>query len=224
MDIVVPEKSKLSIEALYFDITIDGPVREVRIPNSLGRIDVRNVDGVVDITTVNQRVEAEDLTGDISLMTSNAPMSVHNVRATKKAARFRNDNGDITIEGMIGSVNVSNDYGRIEVLDFEPGKEGNIIRGSSGPIVVDVSHLSDGSIFINNRYEDIEVSIPSSVSTRLSLSVDEEGKISVENIPVRADLVQPTRMNLVSGEGAALVSASISGSGNIYIRGAGAGE
>ncbi|MEW5995534.1 MAG: hypothetical protein AB1744_14215, partial [Candidatus Zixiibacteriota bacterium] len=93
-----------------------------------------------------------------------------------------------------------------------------------GPIYVDIIHMADSRVVISNRYEDIDVRIPAELSARLSLAVDEEGKIEVGKLPFKVDLVQPTRLNLVAGEGEALISATIRGSGNIYLRGEEAGE
>jgi hypothetical protein len=54
--------------------------------------------------------------------------------------------------------------------------------------------------------------------------VDEEGRIEVKNFVFTADLVQYDRLNLVAGDGEALVSASARDEGNIFVRASGNGD
>ncbi len=223
-DLSVPLNSRIEIDAPYFDVTAVGPFEAAVVPSSMGRLYVSKVAGRLHLETVNQKVEIESVSGDILVTTSNALLTARDILSPESQAKFRNTGGDILIDGVTGELSVRNEYGRIEIRDFEPHSQGNLIRGFSGPISVDITHVTDGQVIISNRYEDIDVNIPVDLSARLSLAVDEGGRITADNFPFKTDFVQPTRLNLVAGEGQALISATIRGRGNIYVAGEEAGE
>jgi hypothetical protein len=216
--VIVPESCVIEIEALYFDITAEGPFEGMIIPSSLGNLEIADVTKQLKLKTANGRVSIERISGDISVATSNSELAAKDISSSGKQAQFTNDGGDIRIDGFAGEMSVKNSYGRIEITDFEVDGSSNLIRGFSGPIVVDIRRITDGQVVINNRFEDIEIALPNNLSARLSLAVDDNGKIDVSNFPFKTDLVEPNRLNLVTGDGEALISASIRGAGNIFVR------
>ncbi len=217
-ELIVPESCIIEIAALYFDVAADGPFEAVVVSSSLGKLDIRDVTKQLELETANRRVSIEKISGEISVITTNSLLTAREISSSGKQARFQNDGGDIVIDGCAGDIRVKNSYGRIEVADFKPGDGRSTIRGFSGPVVVEMTKVTNGQVVISNRSEDIEVKIPPSLSARLSLAVQEGGKIEVGNFQFKTDLVQPNRLNLVAGDGEALVSASVTGRGNIYLR------
>jgi hypothetical protein len=220
----VPESCLVEVEATYFDVTANGPLAAVLVPSSLGRLEITDVTQQLKLETSNRRVSLKEISGDVSVTTSNADLSATEISCPASPARFQNDGGDIRIDGFTGAVNIKNSYGRVEISDFDVIGGGNYIRGLSGPIVIEIGRITDGQVIISNRFEDIDITVPSDLSARFSLDVDEGSKIEVTNFPFKTDLVNPTRLNLVTGDGAAFISASVRGSGNIYVRAAGEGE
>ncbi len=217
-ELTIPESCFVEIEAPYFDIEAHGPFEGVVVPSSLGKLEVTDVSKQLELKTANRRVSIEKISGDISVTTSNSELAAKDISSVDKQARFKNDGGDIRIGGFVGRVNVKNSYGRIEITDFEPQGSGNLIRGFSGPVIVDIKRITDGQVVINNRFEDIGITVPSDLSARLSLAVDKGGKIEAGNFTFKTDLVQPNRLNLVAGDGESLISGSIRGKGNIFVR------
>ncbi len=220
IEIAVPESCFVEIEAPAFDIDARGPFSGFVVSSSLGRIEVSDVQGEVEIETANRRVSLENATGDISVQTSNATLVAFDINSEDGQAKFENEGGDIRIDGIVGTLNLRCSYGRVEVDNFALMGGRSFIRGLSEPVVVNLSRISDGQLIVNNRYEDIELTVPRDVSTSFSLSVEEDSKIEVLNIPFTADLVLDNRLNLTSGDGSSLVRGAIRGSGNIYVRGA----
>jgi hypothetical protein len=218
VELIVPENCIIEIDALYFDIAAEGPFEAVIVPASLGKLDICDVTKRLELETANRRVAIEEISGEISVITSNSPLTVKDISSAGRQAHFQNDGGDIEIDGFRGEFIVKNSYGRIKIADFEPGAGRSSIRGFSGPIVVEITQITDGQVVISNRFEDIEVRIPANLSARLSLAVEEGGKIEVGSIQFKTDLVQPNRLNLVAGDGEALISASVTGRGNIYLQ------
>ncbi len=219
VEVRVPEEISLEIDALYFDVTAEGPFSGVLIPSSLGRIEVTDVDGPVEVATANRRLTLSQITGPVSARTRNSTLLATDIDTDGKQASFRNDGGDIHISGITGEVSASNVFGRIEITEFNVRGRRNVIRGQSAPVSIRVLELSDGQLVVSNRLEDIEITLPSNVSAEMTLAVDEGGKIEVNNFKFMTDLVQRDRLGLVAGDGDGFVSSSISGRGNIYIRG-----
>ncbi|MFH1372825.1 MAG: hypothetical protein ABII79_03410 [bacterium] len=217
-EVVVPENCVLEIDAAYFDLTANGPFEEVNVPSSMGKLEVRNVTARLYLKTVNGSVYLENISGEILVSTSNAPLAARQIVSNGQTARFINDGGNIGINDFSGQIDVKSSYGRIELSDFKLRTGRSSIRGKSGPITVDISEIDDARVMISNRFEDIEITVPVDLSARLSLAVEEGGKIDVGDFLFKADLVQPDRLNLVAGDGEALISASLSGKGNIYLR------
>ncbi len=218
-ELTLPPDWSLEIEAVYFDLTATGPFTELSNSTSLGRLDVSHVTKLLDLSTANRRVNVNDVSGSISVSTTNSTLAAGDVTSLAETATFRNDGGDIRIDGLQGAVNVRNSYGRIEIVGFEPHGGKSYIRCVSGPILVALTEMADGQLSINNRYEDIELEIPSDLSAVVTLAVDDEGKIDASEFNFKTELVEQNRLNLIAGTGVGLISGSVRGKGNIYIRG-----
>ena len=138
LEVTVPVGSYLEFDARQFNLDIEGPVSGVIVPSSLGRIDIVDVDGVVDITTANQKVSLDSIVGAISVVTSNARIDATNLKSRGQPGSFRNDGGDIMIENYTGEISVRNNFGRISIQGLTPTGTKNYIRGMSEPIVLDI--------------------------------------------------------------------------------------
>lgn len=215
----VPKGTILEAEAHYFDLFVEGPLAGVFVPESYGRLKVSDVEGVVDLTTVNRRVTLENITGEVNVSTTNSTLSAVDINCPSEQAQFRNEGGDIHIDGFVGSLSIKNSYGRIEVEGFTPIGSRNFVRGFSGPIYLEISKFDNVRLRVSNQFEDIELDLPPDISTVLSLTVDETGKIKAGNFPFTTEVVENNRMDLVTGSGESVLSASVSGEGNIYVRG-----
>jgi hypothetical protein len=218
-ELVVPIGSRIEIEAPLYDVSARGPFEQIIIPESLGRLEIADVSGRVEVASVNRRVLLEDITGQISASTSNSSLKATNINTGDSQAKFRNNGGDIQIEGFVGGINAKNSYGRITILDFEPRGQSNYIRGENGPITLEISRMTEGQLVATNRHEDIDISIPDTLSAYLTLSVGEEGIIEATHFPFISDLVQRNRLSLIAGTGDVDISGTVRGKGNIYIRG-----
>ena len=219
VNLTIPELCKVEIDASYFDIEAEGPFEEFVVPGSLGRIHVSEVTSEFDVVTSNRRLQIEDISGHIKAVTTNSILIARNVKALDGQAVFRNEGGDIKIHGVSGEINVRNSYGRTKIEMFEATGRKSYVKSQYGPIEIELTRVGDGQLIVTNRYEDIEISLPADVSAEFSLAVEEEGKIEVYNFPFKPDLILQNRLSLISGDGAALISGSIRGKGDVYVRG-----
>lgn len=218
VDVVVPLNWSLRVEATYYDVVAVGPFSSVEVPSSLGRLDISAVDGELDVTTANRRVTLEDITGTINVETSRSTLSGRSIRSLGEQARFRNEAGEIDLQDVAGAVNIRNDFGRISLSGFEPQGTSSLIRGSQAPISIELGRISEGLV-VSNRNEDIDITLPDSASAILHLAVDDSGHIEASGFDFTTDMVQPTRLSLIAGDGAVDISGKIRGEGNIYVRG-----
>ena len=219
IDIIVPDSAGIDIEATYFDVIGVGPFTRVNIPSSLGRLTISKVTNELELATSNRRILIKDIYGKISVSTTNSTLEATNIRSLKNTAAFQNRDGDIRIKGFAGQINVRNSYGRINLTDFQPIGNRNVIRGKSAPVTIDIIKMIEEQIIISNHYEDIDITVPSDLSSIFSLATSNEGKIEVNGLQFQADLIQESRMSLVTGDGNNTINCTVQGGGNIYIRG-----
>jgi len=222
--LVLPAECSVEIDAAYFDVKAVGPLLAMVNTSSLGRLQVSEVTERLKLNTANRRVMIENISGEISVTTSNANLTARNLFCTETDAVLRNEDGDITIDGVMGGVNVSTQYGRIKIEDFRPRGRRSFVRGHSGPISVSITEFTDCRLLINNRYEDIDLTVPAHCNSTLALAVDEQGKIEVSDLIVKPETVLPNRLNLVVGDGSGLIRATIQGDGTIHVRGQDEGD
>jgi hypothetical protein len=155
----------------------------------------------------------------VSAATTNSSLMAENITSVKDQARFRNDGGDIEITGLVGTLDIKNSYGRITVENFESRGRSSYIRGASGPISIELVSMTEGQLVVSNRQEDVEITVPDTLSAFYTLSVDDDGIIEASNFPFTPDLVERNRLNLQSGDGRVDILGSVKGKGNIYVRG-----
>jgi hypothetical protein len=217
--LAVPVGAEVEIQAPTFDVTVAGPLRGMDIPESLGRLEISRITERLTVATANRRIILSDISGRISAATTNSTLMAERITSTDDQARFRNDGGDIDIDGLVGSLNARNSYGRITVKNFEARGSSSYIRGTSGPISVEIISMSEGQLVITNRQEDIEINVPDTLSAFYTLSVEDDGIIEATNFPFTPDLVERDRLNLVSGDGRIDIRASVKGKGNVFVRG-----
>jgi len=219
LEISVPLHCHVEIEAPYFNVDATGPFSAVNIPASLGRIQVSDVNGSTIIGTSNQRLTVERISGEINISTSNATLEAFEIQCLGKPAVIRNEAGDINMDGVTGSINVKNSFGRVEIERFVPLGGKNFVRGQSAPILMYIDSITTAEVIVRNQHEDIEIMIPRDISAEFSLAVGDDGRIEASNLEFIADIVQHNRLILHSADGTARIAGSIRGEGNIYITG-----
>ncbi len=220
VELIVPRGFTVELDATYYNLVARGPLRGIVVQSSLGRFDVADVTEQLEISTKNRRVKLENISGNITVSTTNSSLIATNVDSPRGTATFRNDGGDIKIDGFKGQINVKNSFGKIVISRFSPTGESNFIRDVSGPITLDITDMSKGQLVVNNRYEDINITIPQDLKGYFSLAVDQDGLIEAINFPFTTDLVERDRLSLSSGSDNVEIVGAIRGTGNIYLRGA----
>lgn len=220
MEVVVPQDCSVEIDASLFDVDVTGPIADVRVTESLGRIKIDGVTRSLDVSTSNRRVTIANVSGTVSVATTNSLLEATNITAgTNQRAEFRNDEGDIRIEKFSGEVTVRNSYGRIDMVGVVLSGSRNLIRSAYGPIYLELRNILDAQVKLSNRHEDIEIEMPDDLKAVLSLAVEEDSRIEVTGFDMKPELVERNRLSMIAGGSESLISGSISGKGNIFVRG-----
>ncbi len=141
-------KSRLSIEAYYPDdefsrserraiknksifYTIEIPKNSsLRIKNSFGDVDLKDLAGSFDITTGMGSLTAENLKGDTELNNKFGILTAYEIDGN---ADINNANNSVEVIGVTGDLVLENRFGEIEVEDVKGGAN---INGGNGNITV----------------------------------------------------------------------------------------
>jgi len=218
-ELYLPLDCQIEINAVYFDIKIEGPFNSVRNKPSLGRLDVRGVSQDVNLITSSRGIIAKDIGGTVSLTTSNREMRIENLASRSRPAEIINENADINITNCTGAVNLKDSYGKIKLENMLFSGSDSKISGSYGPIRLEISDIENTVVNVTNSNEDIQITIPDSVSAKFVLKVGPRGKISVEGLKIQPAAVKNDQLEFITGDGKGALLVTIEGNGNIYLSG-----
>lgn len=217
--LLLPENCDIVVDAIYFDLAMEGPFRSVENRSSFGRLDIQKVTERLNLSGSNRDMNIEDISGDIYISTSNADIRIEDIITGSRAARIRNENGDIFIDKAKGTLNIKSSYGRIRLNDVSLFDGASRIIGVHCPIKMEVIEISDAELSISSTYEDVMLFLAETVSARISLEVESEGEMHVNDITVKPILIESNRLELVVGDGNSEIIVDVEGGGNINIEG-----
>ena len=215
----LPEGSMVVIDAMYFDIIVDGPFRSVKNVNSFGRLDVKHITEKTVLSTSHGNISVKDLSGDISIETENADIRAYQVAASDKPAQFINKNGDVILNGCMGGLSIKNSYGKVRAEDISTSGQKISIDCDYTPVFLALDELDSAVVSITNVNEDISIDFSGKLSAVVDLQVDADSEIHVEGMPIKPDDVEPRRIEFETGSGDNRISAKIKGIGDITFQG-----
>jgi hypothetical protein len=215
----LPANCQIEINAIYFDIVIEGPFKSVSNSSSFGRLEAGKITEYLSLTTNNQDIIARDIAGEIKLITSNGDIRLNNLSSLLKPAIIRNENGSIIINQLTGSFDIDNSYGKIKLEQLNLIDRESRISGSYSPIRVEVAEISGATLNIANNNEDVDIWVPKSISARFNLKSKSGSQIDVVGLPIRPKRVDRDRLEFVTSDGNSHIIVSINGDGSITIHG-----
>lgn len=218
-DLYLPSDCHIEIDAVYFDLKIDGPFKSIKNKASLGRLDVRKITQEVNLTTTGREIIAKDISGDIALTTGNGEIRIENLVSRIRPADIINENANINVSNVTGSINIRNSYGKIRLDNFHLAGADSRIAGSYGPIRLEISDITNTALAISNRNEDIQITLPDTTSAKFLLKVSLRGSINVEGLMAKPTAVKSDQLEFITGAGESEIAVSIEGNGNISIKG-----
>jgi len=215
----LPYDCQIKIDAEYFDLIIDGPFVSVENDKSYGRMDIRNITKVVELTGTNRDISLKNVSGDINVNLSHADLWIDEMRSEYRAARIKNDYGNVNIDGFEGEIIVIDSYGKIKMADIRLSEGKSSIEAVQCPINLSVESLDKTELFLSSTYEDIVMDVPNSAAVDFQLKTERAGEIHVQDIPIKPIKVESNYVELSSGKGGSIIKVGIEGGGNIIVNG-----
>ena len=219
----LPGNAALEINADYFDLNVEGPLRAIDNMSSFGRMEVRKITERLNLTTSNQDIVATDITGEIFLAATNGDIRVEKMQSGSTPAQLRNQNGNVTVTQASGALDIKNSYGKIRLEDINLTMPGSRVAGSYGPVRMTLSTINKATLEMTNTNDDIELSVPADIAASFALTVGSDGEISADGLMMKPTGVQNNRLNFTSGGGGSDISIRVSGDGNIHLSGTASG-
>ncbi len=219
--IEIPENSGVRINTSYFDIDAVGPFSAFSVTESLNKVDVRTVRGPVDVRVSNRALTIKDVRGSVFATNKYGLIRLENIDTGDETATVRNEHGEISMDMFRGGCDLRNSYDRIVAQRLYLTGSKNRIKNVSGLITLEFDSLSTGKLRVNNSYSPISVNIKNRVDAEFICKTDEGSRVIAEHMDMTPTLVYDTRLEFDTGDGAAEVRLTTTGSGDIDIVGPG---
>ncbi|WP_202708069.1 DUF4097 family beta strand repeat-containing protein [Sporosalibacterium faouarense] len=178
--IQTPPDVEVEVENGYGDVSIEEINKNVKIENEHGQVELRSINGSVDVTNSYDRVEVEKVTQDVKIINKHGEVNIKkvdgnilvrnsydaiNIEEVKGDLEIENSHDKIYVDNIDGNVEIVSQYGDVEVKDANKEID---IRNRHGKILVRAEDIIEGDIDIVNEFGDIDI----------DLLEDQEGKIS----------------------------------------------
>jgi len=239
IDLVGPF-SGVNIDDEYGSITVENVRGNSVIKTSYSSIDLSNIEGSITVEASYSEINARDIiikNSPAIFTTSYGALNLEDITGSVEAVT---DYGNIKVSNIhapTGSVILRTNYGQIEADDvdgelvcetsFEPIILGNIelTHGISkfdtkhAPIDAEILRMNDSQLIINNTYSHINLNLPSEISAKLLLAVDEGGTIHTRDLSIKPLVLKRNRLVGLVGDGLAKIEINVDGIGEINISG-----
>jgi hypothetical protein len=219
LDIFIPEGFILKTKTYSFDLDIRGPLKKVDIENNYGKTYVSDVSENTRIDGAYNRVDVENIQGDLDIHTTYNSISARDVDADKGKALFKTVYGEINLENVRGQIEAETIYSAIYAANVSLLGGVNKIQTVYSEIDLEFEEIEDSELHVKNTYGNINVSVPEGISARLTLTVDRGGKIHTTGILITPTVLRKTRLEGICGQGESKIEMDVDGIGKIYLEG-----
>jgi hypothetical protein len=196
LEISVPARSALEIEAFSADTSVSGVKGAVQIESVNGNVAVHAGGGALDLNSVNGRIEVDGAPSRVRAEGVNGAVALRGVSGDVEASTV---NGELSVEG--GALTA----GRFETV--------------SGTLKVNVALADDARLALETVSGTVELTLPSGSSARFALS-SFSGSIQSElggEAKRTSRYTQESELDFVAGDGKATVDVRTL-SGSIQLR------
>jgi hypothetical protein len=215
----IPENCAVEINTAYFDIMATGPFIEFVVAESLSKVQVDKVIGLVDIKVSNRPLIISNISGKLTATNKYDRLRLENIATGDELGTVRNEHGEIVIEGYQGGLDARTSYDRIVGQNLYLTGSKNRVKNISALINLSLDSLTAGKLRVNNQYESITLEIKNRVEAEFICKTSEEGVVTADHMEIIPTLVDENRLEFKSGAGTAEVRLTARGGGNIKIDG-----
>jgi hypothetical protein len=197
-------KGLVAIDAKYADILAN----DIQIEEGTGLFKSSNGDIVL-----------ENITGPLEATTSQKDIKANNVKTDNGSLILRTDYGDINGGDLSGELVVETSYGSIELRDIYLPYGISKFETKYSPIDVMLIDIDDAQLLVNNTYSSINLNVPATISSKITLAVDDGGKIHTQGLSIKPLIMESNRLVGIAGDGISKIEANVDGIGEINIQG-----
>ncbi len=215
----VPSGCSININAAYFDLNVTGPINSLANKASMGTMNVENISSNLELIGSNRYIGVKNITGLISIIGEHSNIKAENIRSGKKAAYIRNESGNIVIDKIVGAIEVKNSYGKIRVTAADFLERRSRVLGDQCSVKMEINSIEDTELSIGSIFEDVELTLPKSVSTVFELNTEDDGEIHLTDIGIVTEKVRRNHLMARAGDGSSIIYIDNESGGDILISG-----
>jgi hypothetical protein len=230
----------VSLETSYSPITVAGIRGPVDITTSYSPLSLTEIEGSIkartrygsieasDIVvslgsalfnTINGAISLSDIQGPVEAYTSYSAIQANDIEAAEGSIVFRTSYSPIAIEDVSGELICETSFSPISMSGVALTHGQSKVETSYSPIDAEIERMESGQLLIYNNYNNINLLLPSDISSHLIASVDAGGRIHAANLPVKPIYLDITRLEGTLGDGLSRIELKVSGVGTIEIEG-----
>jgi len=187
-----------------------GAMKATNITIPLGTAIFKNTGGVITL---------KDIQGPVEAYTSYSTIDASDIDAAEGSIVLRTSYSPINVSGVSGELICETSFSPINIVDGDLTHGQSKIETSYSPISAELSNIDGSKLFIYNNYNNINLSVPTDISSQVVASVDEGGRIRATNLPVKPTFLDVTRLEGLLGDGRGWIELKVSGIGKINIEG-----
>src|SRR2546426_6627292 len=179
MTIQVPKQSLLQIDNRQGRVTVQNLLGRQNIVNRFGPVDVRRITGVLEVENRNGAVTVEEVTESVTINNSYSSTSARNIGGN---VEIHNRNGSGAVSGVQGTATIANSYGPITVENVQrdvsiTGRNNSVeVERVEGGVTVEASYQNvnvrdaKGSVTVRNRNGDVVIGFAKPPQKDISVS------------------------------------------------------
>ena len=216
-------KGDVVIKTSYSDINLERVVGGADVQTSCSNIFVKDMilsDNAGFFETSYGMISLAKIKGPLEANTSFDSILARDIESSEGSIVLRTSYGKIDGSRISGELICETSYNPIVLTDVVFTHGANSIATRYSPIKVDAKKILNGArLTINNTYNNIDLTLPQDISTRLTLAVDRGGKIHTKGIPIKPLVMEKTRLEGLIGDGRSFVEINVDGIGEINVEG-----
>ena len=221
LDMLVPSGWAFAGESEFYDFDITGPLTEVKITGTYGKI---RVDGVMESTELRTQFGSLSLVnarGRVEVTNKYGAITLQQITTDKTPLQINTQYGAVDATKIAGPVDMSLDTAPLEIAEWTLEKGISRIGANAAPIKVQLARWGAPQLTIENQNARVEVAIPKEFSAQIRLAVGEEGagRICTRGIAVKATRLDRWILEGIAGAGAGQLEVHSGDYGDILLRG-----
>jgi hypothetical protein len=230
----------VNLDASYSALSLDGIRGSVEISTEFSPLSLNQIVGSVSAETHYAPIQASDIVvplgsalfntqngaisltnirGPVEAYTSYSPIQANDIDASGGSVVFKTSYSPIHLQDISGELICETSYGPIIVTGAALTHGHSKIETSYSPIDAEFSGIAASQLIIYNSYNNIDLRLPSGISSQIVASIDAGGRIRTDNLPVKPTYLDVRRLEGVVGDGQNRIELKVSGVGRIDIEG-----